>query len=46
MKDRGVEVIGKVPTLTISELVEIKGIGEATAKKLKDNAVKYINTGE
>ncbi len=41
--DLEIDVVGKIPTLTIEQLTEIKGIGEATARKLKDNAVKYIN---
>jgi len=42
----GIDVVGKIPTLTVDQLKEINGIGETTARKLKDNAMKYINTGE
>ena len=37
----GIETVGLIPTLTIDELISIKGVGEKTAKKLRDNAVNY-----
>ena len=41
LKKLKVDTVGLIPALTIDQLTGIKGIGKVTAKKLKENAVKY-----
>lgn len=41
LKELGIETVGLIPTLTNEQLTSIRGIGEATANKLKENAKKY-----
>ena len=41
LKELGVEFVGQIPSVLTSDLMKVKGIGEATAEKFKSNSIEY-----